>query len=159
MRNTPFVWFSCTLKQLDHIVTILWSETKSFYLLAEQRVQLFWDVVLFVFDLWLSQSDCDVWIGLPINVSWMQISCLPKKLDKLRAKWILSSSERSMTVFSLNCKEDQNMYPDNIDADKDIDGVVVRNVLKHSHVGVEAHVSGHVIWHFVHAQRALKGNN
>lgn len=64
-----------------------------------------------------------------------------------------------MTVFSLNCKKDQNMYPDNVDADEDIDGVVMRNVLKHSHVGVEAHVSGHVIRHFVHAQRALKGNS
>ncbi len=47
-------------------------------------------------------------------------------------------------------------YPDDIDADKDVNGIVVRNVLKHSHVGVEAHVSGHVIRHFVHAQWALK---
>lgn len=42
-------------------------------------------------------------------------------------------------------------HPDNVDADEDINGIVVRNVLKHSHVGVKAHVSGHVIRHFVHA--------
>lgn len=48
-------------------------------------------------------------------------------------------------------------YPDNVDADEDINGIVVRNVLKHSHGGLEAHVSLHFIRHFVHAQGALQG--
>lgn len=50
-----------------------------------------------------------------------------------------------------------NTYPDHIDAHKDVDGVVVRNVLEHSHAGVKVRISGHVIRHFVHAQRALWG--
>lgn len=43
-------------------------------------------------------------------------------------------------------------YPDNIDAHENIDWVIVRNILKHSHAGVKVHISGHVIRHFVHAQ-------
>lgn len=143
---------------------ILLSEIKHFYLLAKQRIQLFWDVVLFVFNLCLSQSDGNVWISFPINVSWMQISCLPpkkpKKQDDLKMKWVVSlSPEISTTVRSWKCRKVQKTYPDNIDAYEDVNGIVVRDVLKHSHVGVKVHLSGHVVWHFVHAQWALKGCN
>lgn len=46
-------------------------------------------------------------------------------------------------------------YSDDVDPDEDVDRVVVRDVLKHSHAGVKVPVSGHVVCHFVHAQRAL----
>lgn len=131
----------------------MWVTTLLFYLLAKQGVQLFWDVVLFVLDLVLSQSDCNVWISFPVNVSWVQISRLPKKKeDNLSFYWDIYHS------ISLKCSkvEYTSAYPDHIDADENIDGIVVRNVLKHSHVGVHVHVSGHVIRHFVHAHRALK---
>lgn len=54
-------------------------EIKPVDLLAKKRVQLFRDVVLFVFDFCLSKFDCNVWICFPIDVSWMQISGLTQK--------------------------------------------------------------------------------
>lgn len=112
------------------------------FLLSKQGVQLFRDVVLFVFDLCLSQFDCDVGISFAIDVSWMQISRLPEKIsqDNKTGNLIMSKDIHSCT------------YPDDVYADEDIDGIVVRDVLEHSHVGVEAHVPGHVVRHLVHAQ-------
>lgn len=50
--------------------------TKFFHSLAKQRIQLLGDVVLFVFNLRLSQFDGNVRICLPVDVSRMQISRL-----------------------------------------------------------------------------------
>lgn len=53
-----------------------------FYLLAEQRIQLLGDIVLFVFNLCLSQFNGNVRISLPVNVSWMKIRGLPQTYKK-----------------------------------------------------------------------------
>lgn len=50
--------------------------TKYSHSLAKQRIQLLGDVVLFVFNLRLSQFDGNVRICLPVDVSRMQISRL-----------------------------------------------------------------------------------
>lgn len=255
MTNTAFVRFACTFKHGRNFVAYKRRSNDRFwieylYLLAKQGVQLFWDVVLFVFDLCLSQFDCNVWISFSINVSWMQISCLPKKkriqerngwspwdvnnelllydvtevfylhynpkyyiysyipnlvipckyillLEMILAKvctlWVpfgLPFYGLYSVLIQFKCRDylfccvlgggfnilfsnlvlynDNNKsmnpgsaeltaYPDNVDADEDINGIVVRNVLKHSHGGLEAHVSLHFIRHFVHAQGALQG--
>lgn len=62
---------------------------KWFYLLAEQRIQLFGDIVLFVFNLGLSQFNGNVRISLPINVSWMKICGLPNIPTNLEIKCII----------------------------------------------------------------------
>lgn len=48
----------------------------SLHLLPKYRIELFGDVVLFVFDLWFSQLDDNVWICLTIDISRMKISSL-----------------------------------------------------------------------------------
>lgn len=49
-------------------------------------------------------------------------------------------------------------YPDHIDSDEDVNGVVVWDVLEHAHVGIKAHFSGHLIKYrdFVDAQGSLQ---
>lgn len=51
-------------------------------LLAEQRIQLFGNIVFFVFNLCLSQFNGNVGISLPVNVSWMKICGLPQTSNK-----------------------------------------------------------------------------
>lgn len=52
-----------------------------YYSLSKHRVELFGNVVLFVFDLCLSQSDRNVRVSFAINVGWMQLSRLRKTLN------------------------------------------------------------------------------
>ena len=51
-------------------------------------------------------------------------------------------------------------HPDDIDPDKDVDWIVVWDVLKHAHAWVEAWLSAEVFgeWHFVHAEWPLGKN-
>lgn len=146
-----------------HALKHNWQHVKSYFsdkwgfcfLLAKQRVQLFWNVVLFIFDLGFSQSDCDVGVGLPIYVCRMQIcSLFNNNNNKNHSKYDFFLKDSSQCKMSKSTK----FYPDDINADKNIDGVVAGNVLKHSHVGVEVRVSGCIIRHFVHTQRALNRN-
>lgn len=118
---------------------------KRFHLLAEQRIQLFRDIVLFVFQLCLSQFNGNVRISLPINVSWMKICGLPNIPTNLKMKCIIPPRRGVVYV---------NAYPDHIYANEDVNGIVAGNILKHSHAGII--VSWYVIWHFVHAHWALK---
>lgn len=48
-------------------------------------------------------------------------------------------------------------YPDHIDSDQHIDGVITGNALEHAIGGVVAGFPGHILWewHFVHAEGAL----
>lgn len=81
--------------------------TKHFHSLAKQRIQLLGDVVLFVFNLCLSQFDSNVRICLPIDVSWMQISRL----------WTKDSSEKvpisfhTMVVLIMGNAEQRRQRP------------------------------------------------
>ena len=47
--------------------------------LAKDRVELFGDVVIFVFDIGLAQFDSDVWICFSIDIRWVQVSSLQEK--------------------------------------------------------------------------------
>lgn len=47
-------------------------------------------------------------------------------------------------------------HPDDVNPHQDDDGIVVRDVLEHPHVGVK--VSGQLVGYFVHAQGALSSN-
>lgn len=76
-------------------------EEKRFYLLAEQRVELFGDVVLFVFNLRLSQFDGDVRISLPVNVGWVQICGLPQTYKNTSNKRKSSPREEVLNVLEL----------------------------------------------------------
>lgn len=51
----------------------------------------------------------------------------------------------------------KDTHPDHVDANEDIDGIIVWDALKHAHVGIIAWLLGHVVCQgrFVHVQRAL----
>ena len=52
-------------------------------LLAKQRIQLFGDVVLLVFDVGLSQFNRNVGVGFSIDVCRVQVSGLVQKRDTI----------------------------------------------------------------------------
>lgn len=66
----------------------IWGQGLAFSLdsLAKYRIELFGDVVLFVFDLRLAQFDDNIWISLPIDISGMKISSL---------RWIKTKHNRA----------------------------------------------------------------
>lgn len=63
------------LVEMDEIVFL-----ELLHSLAKDRVELFGDVVIFVFDIWLAQFDSDVWICFSIDIRWMQVSSLQESI-------------------------------------------------------------------------------
>lgn len=68
------IFFSPTLAELA-------TYDISLHLLPKYRIELFGDVVLFVFDLRFAQLDDNVWISLTVDISRMKISSLDVEIN------------------------------------------------------------------------------
>lgn len=64
------------MSQPNILLELLTNLQFSLHLLPKYRIELFGDVVLFVFDLRFSQLDDNVWISLTIDISRMKVSSL-----------------------------------------------------------------------------------